>query len=124
MKINLRAVYKKIGVILLALFLLTIMETAISKTLSTKTNEIAPQQSPLPMPLVEKNSAVHIPEKVVEEKRSESTVPGKLSLEQIHALTEHGQGTGITRGGKVVPASYSSSDTSLPNLKHTCHCRR
>lgn len=124
MKINLRAVYKKIGVILLALFLLTMMETAISKTLSTKTNEIAPQQSPLPMPLAEKNIAVHVPEKVVEEKRSESTVPGTLSLEQIHALAEHGQGADVTRGGKVFPA-YSSSDTftqseahmSLPEIK-------
>ncbi len=122
MKINKQALHK-IGFALLFLGFLSIIETSVSKMISTKTNTIAVPQ-PSISPVVTEKNVPRIPQKSID-KEIFQPLNGKLSLEQIHALSQ-GQDKGeITRSLRITPFAQIQSDKftqsqahmSLPEIK-------
>jgi hypothetical protein len=116
MKIDKCMIYKKIGFVLIVVSFLSIVETAISKMVSkpraTTTREV-PVSS-----IITKN----VEQKIIQQPIQ--SINGKLSLEQIHALSQ-GQDKEITRSLKITPVAQIQSDKftqsqahmSLPEIK-------
>jgi hypothetical protein len=114
-KIDKRMMYKKIGIIFLFLGFLSVVETVISKTVTTKPKTTVQLPNPSVVPVATDNNTSKAAQKN----------NGKLSLEQIHALSQ-GQDKGeLTRSLKITPAAQIQSDKftqsqahmSLPEIK-------
>src|SRR5260221_5694003 len=100
-KIDKRMMYKKVGIIVVIVGFLSIVETAISKMISTQRGATVQPLKPSILPVViEKSTSIITPNN--SEQISLQPVKGKLSLEQIHALSE-GQGSEITRSLRIGP---------------------
>lgn len=143
-KIDKRMLYKKIGIIVVIVSFLSIVETAISKTVSPKiTTEVTPYFAPsfaessllrqgyegqieghgeAPkgkqpiVPVITENSTPKNIQKNIEKELLQPSI-GKLSLEQIHALSED-QNSQITRSLKITPAAQIQSDKFTQSQAH------
>jgi hypothetical protein len=122
MKIDKQIVYQKIALVVVILGLLSIGETAVSKTVAPKTIN----KTTLPIvPVVTENPIQEITQKNIVEPyfaeapkgRPLQPINGKLSLEQIHALSE-GQGGEITRSLKITPSTQIQFDKFTQSQAH------
>jgi hypothetical protein len=117
-----KRILHKIGIVLALLGFLSIVETAISKTVSPKITTEATQSSFVPS--FAKSSGGHGETTADRPLQPIQPVKNKLSLEQIHALSQ-GQDKEITRALRIVPAEQLQSDKftqsqahmSLPEIK-------
>lgn len=120
MKIDMRVLCKRVGIIFLALGLLTIVETAISKGFSEVHSKVQQVSND---PIV-KTVTPDIVSSAAQPKTIQP-VSGKLSLEQIHVLSQKQEESDNTRGMRVIPAEQLKSDKftqsqahmSLPEIK-------
>ncbi|HEX4069125.1 MAG TPA: hypothetical protein VHX42_03430 [Candidatus Babeliales bacterium] len=116
MKIDKSAIYKKIGFVLVLFSFLSIVETVVSKAIS-KIGVTTIQQSPI-SPIVKEKVVPEIPRSVIEQPSFVKTtndkfLPDKLSLEQIHALSQE-QNKRVVKSDKF---TQSQAHMSLPEIK-------
>ena len=142
MKIDKGMIYKKIVFIAIIVTFLSIVETAISKMISTSKSSTTRTQKQLIVPVVTGNRAPKITQPISQPysveassyaKATEDTSKGrplqpviaKLSLEQIHALSQGQDNGAITRSLRITPLVQIQSDKftqsqahmSLPEIK-------
>ncbi len=129
-KIDKQVIYKKVALVVMILGFLSIAENAVSKMVSTKTTNRVTQPV---VPVVKENVIQEIIPKNIDKPyfaeaskgRPLQPLTGKLSLEQIHALSEGQGGSEITRSLKITPIAQIQSDKftqsqahmSLPEIK-------